>query len=134
MGQPICTSQVCFEPSCTTELILLGGALGLIIIEDDEVDMIPAQVMAMEEKHFVIVRLTKGAKGAGGDDIFWQGQSNLMPGSLHSMVFKPVLGISVYHITPGSAGESNSLRLPRHFGGLASLIRRLRPTPPPLAR
>ena len=55
----------------STWLHISGGAMGMIIVEDDPADMVPPNVLAMTERHIILSHLDKGASGAGGDTIFW---------------------------------------------------------------
>ena len=55
----------------STFLHISGGAMGMIIVEDDAADLVPANVMAMTEQHIILSHLDRAASGAGGDTIFW---------------------------------------------------------------
>lgn len=62
----------------STYLQTAGGAVGMLIIEDDEeFDQIPALVSQMEEREFLISFMEKGASGVGGDTIFWQNDDGI---------------------------------------------------------
>ena len=55
----------------STFLHIAGGAMGMIIVEDDAADLVPPKVMAMSEQHLILSHLDRAGKGAGGDTIFW---------------------------------------------------------------
>ena len=80
----------------STFLHIAGGAMGMIIVEDDgAADLVPESVMAMTEQHIILTRLDQRASGAGGDTIFWHNNDGYT--SIRGNAFWTVNGVEEGH-------------------------------------